>query len=238
MPDGFRQVPFNDIDALKAATSEKTVAVLLEPIQGEIGIIPGNTEYLRAVREWCDEQNLLLIFDEIQTGMGRTGTFYAFQGYGVVPDVVTLAKGLGGGVPIGVCLANARADCLEAGEHGGTFGGGPLACTAALATIGAIEEGGIVENAKEVGGYLAERLVKLAEDFDCIVEVRGKGLMQAMVLDRDIAPRLQEEALNHGLIVTAANDRVVRFLPPLIIGKPEVDRTIEILAVCLDLVLA
>jgi acetylornithine aminotransferase/acetylornithine/N-succinyldiaminopimelate aminotransferase len=238
MPDGFVQVPFNDISALRAATTAKTVAVLLEPIQGEIGIIPGRDDYLKAVRVWCDEQDLLLIFDEVQTGMGRTGTFYAFQGYGVTPDVLTLAKGLGGGVPIGVCLANPRADCLELGEHGGTFGGNPLACTAALATIDAIEEGGIIANAREVGDYLAQRLRGLGEEFGCVAEVRGKGLMQAMVLDRDLAPRLQEEALQHGLIIHAANDRVLRFLPPLIIGKHEVDRAMEILATCLDLVLA
>jgi acetylornithine aminotransferase/acetylornithine/N-succinyldiaminopimelate aminotransferase len=237
MPDGFRQVPFNDLDALKAATTDKTAAVILEPIQGEFGIIPARDEYLHGVRDWCDEANLLLVFDEIQTGIGRTGTFYAFQGYGVVPDVVTLAKGLGGGVPIGVCLANARADCLEPGDHGGTFGGNPLATTAALATIKAIEAGGIVDNAREVGGYLAERLRELGDAFGCVAEVRGRGLMQALVLDRDIAPRLQEEALHHGLIITAANDRVIRFLPPLIIGRPEVDKAMEILSICLDLVL-
>jgi acetylornithine aminotransferase/acetylornithine/N-succinyldiaminopimelate aminotransferase len=237
MPDGFRQVPFNDLDAIRAATSDKTAAIILEPIQGEFGIIPGRQDYLEGVRAWCDEANLLLIFDEIQTGIGRTGTFYAFQGYGVVPDVITLAKGLGGGVPIGVCLANPRADCLEPGDHGGTFGGNPLATTAALATIDAIEKEGVVENAGAVGGYLAERLRALGEEFGCVAEVRGRGLMQALVLDRDLAPRLQEEALHHGLIVTAANDRVIRFLPALTIGGEQVDRAIEILSMCLDLVL-
>jgi predicted acetylornithine/succinylornithine family transaminase len=238
MPDGFRHVPFNDINALRASTTDKTVAIMLEPVQGEGGIIPSRDTYLPQVREWCDRQNLLLILDEVQTGMGRTGTFFAFQGYGVVPDVVTLAKGLGGGVPIGVCMANARADVIEPGEHGGTFGGNPLACAAALATIAALVEEGIIENAGEVGQYLGDRLRGLAQDFQCISEVRGKGLMQAIVLDRDIAMPLQEESLHHGLIVNASSERVLRFIPPLTIGRPEVDRAVEILATCLDLLLA
>lgn len=237
MPDGFLQVPFNDIEALRAATTASTVAVLLEPIQGEIGVVPCRDDYLRDVRAWCDEQDLLLMFDEVQTGIGRTGTFYAFQGYGVTPDIVTLAKGLGAGVPIGACLAGPRADCLLPGEHGSTFGGGPLACAAALATISAIESEGVLENARDVGAYLAERLQKLGEDFNCVVEVRGRGLIQALVLDRDIAVRLQDEAFQHGLLVNATSDRVLRFIPPLIIGKADVDKAIEVLAVSLDLVL-
>jgi acetylornithine/N-succinyldiaminopimelate aminotransferase len=237
MPDGFQSVPFNDIDALRAATSDKTVAVMLEPVQGEVGVIPAREEYLRDVRAWCDEQGLLLIFDEVQTGIGRTGTFYAFQGYGVVPDILTLAKGLGGGVPIGVCLAGPRADCLAPGEHGSTFGGNPLACAAALAVVDAIEAEGVVENARDVGAYLGVRLQGLAGDFDCIVEVRGRGLMQAMVLDRDIAVRVQDEALQQGLLVNATGPKVVRFVPPLIITREDVDQAIAVLAASLDLAL-
>ncbi|MEA2645576.1 MAG: acetylornithine/N-succinyldiaminopimelate aminotransferase [Chloroflexota bacterium] len=238
MPDGFVNVPFNDLDALRAAVSERTVAILLEPIQGEGGIIPATDAYLQGARELCDEENLLLILDEIQTGMGRTGTFFAFEAYGVLPDVVTLAKGLGGGVPIGACLANARADVFAPGDHGGTFGGNPLACAAALATLRAIREEGVVENAASVGAHLEERLRGVADDFDCVTEVRGRGLMQAIVFDRDIAPVLQAEALLNGLIVNASSERVLRFIPPLTIGRPEVDRAIEILERCLDLVLS
>ena len=237
MPDGFLNIPFNDIGALRAAVSKKTVAILLEPIQGEGGIIPATGDYLRAARELCDQENLLLILDEIQTGMGRTGTFFAFEGYGVLPDIVTLAKGLGGGVPIGACLANARADVFTPGDHGGTFGGNPLACAAALATLRALRSEGVIANAADVGAYLAERLGGIADDFDCVAEVRGRGLMQAIVFDRDIAPRLQAEALVNGLIVNASSERVLRFIPPLIIGRPEVDRAVEILSQCIDLVL-
>jgi acetylornithine/N-succinyldiaminopimelate aminotransferase len=237
MPPGFGHVEYNDIGALKEATDERTVAVLLEPVQGESGIVPATQEYLSAVRQWCDEKNLLLIFDEVQTGVGRTGHFYAFQGYGVVPDIVTLAKGLGGGVPIGVCIAGPRADVLGPGDHGSTFGGNPLACSAALAVIDALEREGVIENARVVGAYLEQRLRQLGDEFVCVAEVRGAGLMVAMLLDRDLAAELEAAALAHGLLVNAIGPRVIRMVPPLIIGKTEVDRAIEILAQSLDLIL-
>jgi len=237
LPDGFKQVPFNDIDALRAAAGEQTVAVLLEPVQGEGGVIPADPAYLSAVREWCDSSNRLLILDEIQTGIGRTGTFYAFQGYGIVPDIVTLAKGLGGGVPIGVCIANPRADVFEPGDHGSTFGGNPLACAAALATLAALQEEGVVENARTVGDYLAVRLEELVHDFGPVQAARGRGLMQALVLDQELAAAVQMEALHNGLIVNAAAPRVIRLVPPLTIGKAEVDRAVNILAQSLDAVL-
>ena len=237
MPTGFGHVEYNDIAALKEATDERTVAVLLEPVQGESGIVPATKEYLTAVRQWCDDKNLLLIFDEVQTGVGRTGHFYAFQGYDVVPDIVTLAKGLGGGVPIGVCLAGPRADVLAHGDHGSTFGGNPLACAAALAVIDTIERDGVIENARVVGAYLEQRLRRLADEFGCVAEVRGAGLMVAMLLDRDIAGELEAAALEHGLLVNAIGPRVIRMVPPLIIGKAEVDRAIDILAQSLDLIL-
>jgi acetylornithine/N-succinyldiaminopimelate aminotransferase len=237
MPPGFGHVDYNDIGALKEATDERTVAVLLEPVQGESGIVPATQEYLSAVRQWCDEKNLLLIFDEVQTGVGRTGHFYAFQGYGVVPDIVTLAKGLGGGVPIGVCIAGPRADVLGPGDHGSTFGGNPLACSAALAVIDALEREGVIENARVVGAYLEQRLRQLGDEFGCVAEVRGAGLMVAMLLDRDLAAELEAAALAHGLLVNAIGPRVIRMVPPLIIGKTEVDRAIEILAQSLDLIL-
>jgi acetylornithine/N-succinyldiaminopimelate aminotransferase len=237
MPPGFGHVEYNDIAALKEATDERTVAVLLEPVQGESGIVPATQEYLFDVRQWCDDKNLLLIFDEVQTGVGRTGHFYAFQGYGVVPDIVTLAKGLGGGVPIGVCLAGPRADVLAPGDHGSTFGGNPLASAAALAVIDTLEREGIAENARAVGAYLEQQLRQLGDEFGCVAEVRGAGLMVAMLLDRDIAAELEAAALAHGLLVNAIGARVIRMVPPLIIGKAEVDRAIKILAQSLDLIL-
>jgi acetylornithine aminotransferase/acetylornithine/N-succinyldiaminopimelate aminotransferase len=237
LPDGFKQVAFNDFGALCGATTKKTVAVMLEPVQGEGGVIPADPAYLSAVRKWCDSNNLLLILDEIQTGLGRTGTFYAFQGYGISPDIVTLAKGIGGGVPIGACVAAPRADVLEPGDHGSTFGGNPLACAAALATLAAVEEERVVENARVVGDYLAGRLQELVRDFQPVQLTRGRGLMQALLLDQDVAPQVQLEALHNGLVVNAATPRVIRLVPPLTIGEPEVDRAIAILAHSLDAVL-
>jgi acetylornithine/N-succinyldiaminopimelate aminotransferase len=238
MPEGFAHVDLNDIGMLRNATDDRTAAILLEPVQGESGIVPCTQEYLSAVRAWCDERNLLLIFDEVQTGVGRTGHFYAFQGFGVTPDIVTLAKGLGGGVPIGICLAGPRADVLGAGEHGSTFGGNPLAASAALAVLDVLERESVVENARDVGEYLQLQLRQLRTDFGCVAEVRGLGLMQAIELDRDIAPQLEAAALEHGLLVNAIGPRVLRMIPPLIIGRAEVDRAVAILGQCLDLILS
>ncbi|MGI8607770.1 MAG: acetylornithine transaminase [Candidatus Dormibacteria bacterium] len=231
MPDGFTHVQFNDIDALGAAVTDRTVAVFLEPIQGEGGVIPATAEYLQAARELCDRENLLLIFDEIQTGMGRTGDFYAFQGYGVVPDIVTLAKGLGGGVPVGVCIAGQRADVFEVGDHGSTFGGNPLACAAALATLEVIEREDLVENARVTGKYLTHRA---AEQLAPYGAMRGRGLMQALVLHDPIAQQTQAAALEQGLIVNAIGDHVLRLVPPLTIGDADVEQAVDILERALD----
>ena len=238
MPEGFAHVDLNDIGMLRNATDDRTAAILLEPVQGESGIVPCTQEYLSAVRAWCDERNLLLIFDEVQTGVGRTGHFYAFQGFGVTPDIVTLAKGLGGGVPIGICLAGAKNIRPRAGEHGSTFGGNPLAASAALAVLDVLERESVVENARDVGEYLQQQLRQLGTDFGCVAEVRGLGLMQAIELDRDIAPQLEAAALEHGLLVNAIGPRVLRMIPPLIIGRAEVDRAVAILGQCLDLILS
>ena len=231
MPDGFRNVPYNDVDALAEAVSAKTAAILLEPILGESGVIPAADGYLRAVRELCDRENLLLLFDEIQTGMGRTGTFFAFQGAGVVPDVVTLAKGLGGGVPIGVCIAGPRADVFEIGDHGSTFGGNPLACAAALATLEVIEADALISNARHIGAYLTEQATARLGQFGTM---RGSGLMQALVLNDDLAQEVQAAALAHGLIVNAIGARVIRMVPPLIVTEADVDTAVGILEVVLD----
>src|SRR5205085_2777975 len=171
---GFKHVPYGDLEAVKKATTEQTVAVMVEPILGEAGVIVPPDGYLRGLRAWCDESDLLLIVDEVQTGFGRTGRMFAYQHEGMVPDVMTLAKGLGGGVPIGACLAAPRADVFEPGDHGSTFGGNPLACTAALAVLKVIEEEGLVGHAAEMGDLLAAGLGEL----DGVTLVRGRGLMQ------------------------------------------------------------
>ena len=219
LPDGFVHVPYNDLDAIKAATSPRTVAVLLEPVMGEIGIIPAAPGYLNGVRAWCDAQNLLLILDEVQTGLGRTGRWFAHQHHGITPDVMTLAKGLGGGLPIGACLAAPRADVFEPGDHGSTFGGNPLACSAALAVLSVIERDGLVGHAAEMGDVLHDALLDLGAK-----DVRGVGLMQAFEFGEPRAKAFQQSCLEAGLIVNAVDDHSVRLVPPLIIGNPEIDR--------------
>ncbi|HEV2032635.1 MAG TPA: acetylornithine transaminase [Candidatus Dormibacteraeota bacterium] len=219
LPDGFVHVPFNDLEAIKAATGEKTVAVMLEPVMGEIGIIPANAGYLAAVRSWCDAHDLLLILDEVQTGLGRTGRWFAHQHHGITPDVMTLAKGLGGGVPIGACLAAPRADVFEPGDHGSTFGGNPLACTAALTVLSVIERDGLVGHAAEMGEMLHGTLQGLGAK-----DVRGLGLMQAVEFAEPRAKAFQQACLESGLIVNAVDDHSVRLVPPLIITGAEIDR--------------
>jgi acetylornithine/N-succinyldiaminopimelate aminotransferase len=219
LPEGFVHVPYNDLDAIKAATNPRTVAVLLEPVMGEIGIIPAARGYLAGVRQWCDAQNLLLILDEVQTGLGRTGRWFAHQHHGITPDVMTLAKGLGGGLPIGACLAAPRADVFEPGDHGSTFGGNPLACSAALAVLTVIERDGLVGHAAEMGDVLHEALLDLGAK-----DVRGIGLMQAFEFGEPRAKAFQQSCLEAGLIVNAVDDHSVRLVPPLIIGNAEIDK--------------
>jgi acetylornithine/N-succinyldiaminopimelate aminotransferase len=219
LPDGFVHVPFNDLDAIKAATTEQTVAVMLEPVMGEIGIIPAAKGYLEGVRKWCDEKNLLLILDEVQTGIARTGKWFAFQHHGITPDVMTLAKGLGGGLPIGACLASPRADVLEPGDHGSTFGGNPLACTVALSVLAVIERDGLVGHAAELGELLNGVLQGLGAK-----EVRGLGLMQAAEFAEPHAKAFQQSCLEAGLIINAVDENSIRLVPPLIITAAEIDR--------------
>src|SRR5712664_1969467 len=224
LPDGFVHVAFNDVSAIEAATTDKTVAVMLEPIMGEIGIVPAAPGYLKRVREWCDRKNLLLILDEVQTGLGRTGRWFAHQHAGITPDVMTLAKGLGGGLPIGACLANKRADVFEPGDHGSTFGGNPLACAAALAVLSVIEHDGLVGHAAEMGDVLHEALLDLGAK-----EVRGLGLMQAFEFAEPRAKAFQQSCLEAGLIVNAVDENSIRLVPPLIIGSAEIDRAHSIM---------
>jgi len=220
LPPGFVHVPYGDLDALRRATGERTVAVMLEPIMGEIGVVPPPDGYLEGVRAWCDEQDLLLILDEVQTGLGRTGRWFAHQHHGITPDVMTLAKGLGGGVPIGACLAAPRADVLEPGDHGSTFGGNPLACSAALAVLEVVESEGLVGHAAEMGEALRAVLAGL----DGVATVRGRGLMQAVVFEEPVAKRFQARCLEEGVIVNAVDERTVRTVPPLVITPDELDR--------------
>jgi len=195
------------------------VAVMLEPVMGEIGVIPAAPGYLERVRAWCDSKNLLLILDEVQTGLGRTGRWFAYQHSGATPDVMTLAKGLGGGVPIGACLANARADVFEPGDHGSTFGGNPLACAVASAVLHVVERDGLVGHAAEMG----ELLGSATEDVGA-AQTRGVGLMRAFQYDDPRAKAFQQACLDAGLIVNAVDDHSVRLVPPLVITAAEIDR--------------
>lgn len=226
---GFKHVPYNDIGELRAAVSGRTCAVLLEPVQGESGIHPAKADFLRAARELCDKYAAALIFDEVQTGLGRTGKMFGFQHFDVLPDIITLAKTLGGGFPIGCCLARDEwADVFEPGDHAATFGGNPLACAAAIAAVTEIRDGGWVKNAEEVGNYFRERL----SEFPGIKEVRGLGLMIAAEFTEPKAKTVAAKALENGLIVNAIGENVLRFVPPLILTKELVDRAIDILIKC------
>ena len=219
LPSGFVHVPYNDIEAIETSTTDMTVAVMLEPVMGEIGVIPAAPGYLKRVREWCDAKNLLLILDEVQTGVGRTGRWFAHQHAGIEPDVMTLAKGLGGGVPIGACLANPRADVFEPGDHGSTFGGNPLACAVATTVLAVIERDRLVGHAAEMGDALHASIQELGAK-----EVRGLGLMQAFEFAEPKAKKFQSECLDAGLVVNAVDDHSVRLVPPLIITPDEIER--------------
>jgi len=222
LPPGFVHVPYGDLTAVQAATGKDTVAVMLEPIMGEVGVIPPPAGYLEGVRAWCDECDLLLILDEIQTGIGRTGRWFAHQHHGILPDVMTLAKALGGGVPIGACLAAPRADVFEPGDHGSTFGGNPLACAAGEAVLRTMEEEGLVGHAAEMGELLHASLHELKG----VTQVRGRGLMQAFVLEQPVAKDFQSRCLAEGVIVNAVDDETVRLVPPLVISADEIERAV------------
>ncbi|MFO0774826.1 MAG: acetylornithine transaminase [Nitrospiraceae bacterium] len=226
---GFRSVPFNDIDALEAALSDRTAAVLLEPIQAEGGVHVANTTYLARVRELCRARDILLIFDEVQTGMGRTGTLFAYQQLGVQPDVMTLAKGLGGGVPIGACLATDEvAKVFVPGSHASTFGGNPLACAAGLSVLRTLLEGGVLEQAKQMGEHLGKGLHDLQERHAMVKEARGMGLLRGLELHGDGKP-VVEACLTRGLLINCTMDRVLRFVPPLVITQADIDRLLDTL---------
>lgn len=229
LPSGFVNVPFNDIEAIKAATTPETVAVLVEPVQGEGGVNPATKEYLQALREWCDSEKLLLIFDEVQTGVGRSGTLFAYEHYGVEPDVMTLAKGLGGGVTIGALLAKQAAAVFEPGDHGSTFGGNPLACAAGYAVLSEILNQNISANAARVGQYLSKRLQELQTRRPIIIAERGLGLLRAIDLNKEVAGDVVNACAEAGLLINTVSPTTLRFMPPLIITEAHVDEAIEIL---------
>jgi acetylornithine aminotransferase len=231
---GFRYVPFNDVEALRQAVTPATCAVMLEPIQGEGGVVVPDQDYFQAVRQICDEQKLLLIFDEVQVGMGRTGTLFAYEHFGVAPDIMTLAKALAGGAPIGTMLARDEiAQAFSPGTHGSTFGGNPLVTAAAIATVRTLLEEGILNRTEEMGEYLLGELEALKSRFPFITEVRGIGLMIGMELSLP-AGDIVKKALERGLLLNAAQDRVLRFVPPLVVTKQEVNRMLEVLTGILE----
>ena len=229
LPAGFVNVEYNSVDVIKAATNSQTCAVMLEPVQGEGGVnLPGDN-YLTAVRRWCDQKGILLILDEIQTGMGRMGTLFAYEQYGIEPDIMTLAKGLASGIPIGAILAKDKASVFTPGEHGSTFGGNPVACAAGYATLKFIIDNDVAGKVKRVGQYLASGLEKLKQKFQFITDVRGRGLLLAMEFSSDIAHSAVMACLDRGLLVNQLKPNALRFMPPLIIGNEEVDEALGIL---------
>lgn len=234
LPGGFKTVPFNDLDAVEDAIDETICAIMVEPVQGEGGIVPAEKNYLKGLRKLCDKYNILLIFDEIQCGMGRTGHLFAYQGYDVVPDIITIAKALGGGFPIGALLAKDKvASSFDSGDHGTTFGGNPLATAAAYASVKTLIDEKLPERSKEMGKYLMDKLKKEAEKNDHIVKVRGKGLMVGVVLDRegkDIVPAM----MRHGVLSNCTAKNVIRFVPPLITPKADLDKSVDALMKSID----
>ncbi|MBE9512520.1 MAG: acetylornithine transaminase [Chloroflexi bacterium] len=229
LPVGFINVEYNNVEAIKAATTSQTCAVMLEPLQGEGGVNVPSKGYLAAVRDWCEQAGILFILDEIQTGLGRTGTLFAYEQYGVEPDIMTLAKGLASGLPIGTLLAKDRASVFTPGEHGSTFGGNPVACAAGYATLKFIIENDIAGNARRVGEHLLSGLGKLKEKFSFITDVRGRGLLAAMEFSSEIAQSVVTACLDRGLLVNKLKPNALRFMPPLVVSSREVDEAIGIL---------
>ena len=227
--EGFSYVPFNDIGALENEIDETVCAVMLEPVQGEGGIIPAGTEYLKAVRDLCDKRGILLIFDEIQCGMGRCGTLFAHELYNVTPDIMTLAKALGNGLPIGAMLATQNAATgFDFGSHATTFGGTPLATAAALEVVNIISQEKFLDQVCLKGQYFKQKLEKLKEKHSRVVDIRGEGLLLGLELDKD-AGLLVTQLMKKGFIINGIQDKVLRFAPPLIIREKEIDRLISVL---------
>ncbi len=225
---GIRFARFNDLDSVKELVNEHTCAILMETIQGEGGIYPATEEFLTGVRKLCDEHGMLLMLDEIQCGMGRSGYMFAWQKYGVKPDVMTVAKALGNGVPIGAFLACGKAaTAMQPGDHGTTYGGNPFVCAAADKVLELFEKRQITEHVKEIGGYLWEKLEQFVKDHDCAVDHRGMGLIQGVEFNRPAGEIVKKALLENRLVLISAGSNVIRFVPPLVISKEDVDMMVE-----------
>lgn len=225
LPGGFRYVPFNDLDALREATTPDVGAIMLECIQGESGVRPATYDYLVGAYAFAKQKGLLLILDEVQTGTGRTGKFFCFEHYGIQPDIVTLAKGLGGGVPIACCLARGdAAEVLGPGDHGSTFGGNPLACAAANVVVGKLQEGGLLERVAETGDYLADQLSSKLARHKFVLDIRGKGLLRGIQLDERVSvAAVAGKMLSLGVVIGTCGHNTLRIAPPYIITREEID---------------
>jgi len=234
IPAGFVHVPFDDIDAIKAATTEQTVAVMLEPVQGEGGVHVPSPGYLEHVRQWCDTNGLLFILDEIQTGIGRLGTLFGHQAFGVEPDIMTLAKGLGGGVPIGAVLAKEHASVFVPGEHGSTFGGNVLTCAAAHATVKYLLDHDLLTHTRLMGAKLQQGLQALQAKHACIIDVRGMGLLWAIEFSTDMAAAVVAACNEAGLLLNVVRPHAIRFMPPLTVTQAEIDEAIAKLSLVLE----
>lgn len=225
---GFHYAEPGNLESVKSLVSEKTCAILLEPVQGEGGVRPFEKDFLQALRTLCDEKGILLIFDEVQTGVGRTGTFFAYEQFGIEPDIIALAKGLANGVPIGATLAKQHvADVMVPGTHASTFGGNPLATAAGVATVDILLQQGVLDNVKKMSEYLTEKLQQLVDQYPAVQEVRGMGLLLGLALDRP-AGDVIKACLEKGLLLTVAGGSAVRFTPPLTITKEQIDQAVEI----------
>lgn len=229
MPEGFKQVKFNDIEAVKAAITDKTAGIMLELIQGEGGINVATRDFVLSLRKICDEKKILLIIDEVQTGMGRTGKMFCYQHYGITPDVMTLAKALGGGLPVGAMIAKEElGDILTAGMHASTFGGGPVICKAALGVLKAIQKEKLLANCRKMGEHLLGKLNNLKNSHPAIKEVRGMGLMLCLELNIE-GKQIVQKCIDEGLLINCTHDKVLRLMPALNITKKEIDKAVTIL---------
>jgi acetylornithine/N-succinyldiaminopimelate aminotransferase len=229
LPPGFVHVPFNDVDAIKGATTERTCAVLLEPIQGEGGVNVPSDRYLADVRAWCDERKLMLVLDEIQTGVARTGAMWGYQHSGIEPDVMTLAKGMGGGVPIGAFLCKEEFSVFDPGDHGSTFGGNPLACSAGVAVMTYVLENDVVGHVRRVGEHAMERLQALRARRTDIADVRGKGLLLGVEFHEDRAAEILSRCMERGLLINTVSPKTLRLVPALTITREEIDEALDVL---------
>ena len=233
---GIKFADFNDLDSVKAQITEKTCAIILETVQGEGGIYPAEKTFLEDIRKLCDEKDILLILDEIQCGMGRTGTMFAYEDYGIKPDIMTSAKALGCGVPVGAFVLNEKVanSSLKPGDHGTTYGGNPFACAAVSKVFDLFEEQHILEHVQEITPYFEEKLDGLVEKYDFFTQRRGKGLMQGLVVEGRSVGEIVAKALENGLVVISAGSDVLRFVPPLIITKEQIDEMVEKLEKTID----